>query len=278
MKFLTVSILLFVSCALLGQDSLKVLSYNIFMLPKKSLMLNKNNQRAKNLIPKLDSSNYDVLVLQEVFDKKIDRQLKKKLSSTYPYQLGHDSKGGLVKTHAGLRIYSKFPVNFIDQITFQKGTGIDRLAKKGAVLFKVTKSKKEYFLVNTHMQSEEGTPQQQRRLLQLGQIIEMINKNTDSSQVTFILGDFNFHQKDEMIELLDDNAGFVVEEILKKEIYTYPAESFSYNYDYKKTLDLCLQLKGERIGYDWKPVDFFYLSKNERQDCSDHRAISVILR
>ena len=78
---------------------LKILSWNIYMLPYLSLF-NNNFQRAKVIADKLNVSDYHVIVFQEAFSSKCRRILAENMSQSYPYQYGQANKNGWTGRHA----------------------------------------------------------------------------------------------------------------------------------------------------------------------------------
>ena len=73
--------------ALTENNKMKVLSWNIYMLPYISLF-NDNYDRANAIADELDNSEYHILVFQEAFSSKCRNLLAKRLRSSYPYQYG----------------------------------------------------------------------------------------------------------------------------------------------------------------------------------------------
>ena len=68
-------------------QSLKILSWNIYMLPYLSLF-NGNGRRAEAIGKQLMDSDYQIVVFQEAFSSKCRHILQKKLAQKYPYQYG----------------------------------------------------------------------------------------------------------------------------------------------------------------------------------------------
>ena len=93
-KVSKVVIMLGISISLSAQkngDSLTIASWNIQMLPKvyqpfTKLTRKKQNIRAPKIIQYLNAAEFDLIVLQEVFDRSIQKEISKGLIVNYPYQ------------------------------------------------------------------------------------------------------------------------------------------------------------------------------------------------
>ena len=109
----------------LKSSELKILSWNIYMLPYISLF-NNNDQRAKKIAEKLNNSDYQIIVFQEAFSSKCRYILAKQLSENFPYQYGPANKNILpFRTNSGLWIVSKIPLNKLDEFQFSICKGFD---------------------------------------------------------------------------------------------------------------------------------------------------------
>ncbi len=121
--------------ALTENNKMKVLSWNIYMLPYISLF-NDNYDRANAIADELDNSEYHILVFQEAFSSKCRNLLAKRLRSSYPFQYGPANRNITpLKTSSGLWVVSKIPLENLDEIQFSGAKGFDAIARKGAVLF-----------------------------------------------------------------------------------------------------------------------------------------------
>src|SRR4051794_1206855 len=69
-----------------GGEKIKILSWNIYMLP--GVFGSGNVLRAEAIGTVLSSGNYDVIVFQEAFDQRARRVISRLLKETYPYQVG----------------------------------------------------------------------------------------------------------------------------------------------------------------------------------------------
>ena len=172
--------------------SLKILSWNMYLLPAKTFMRTAQKARAELIAQQFNESDYDVLVLQEAFHKKARQILAKALKEKYPYQIGPANKGGFIKTNSGLWIVSKYPLEFVAQTKYEECFGVDCFAKKGALLVEVTKDGKTFQIADTHLQAEGGEKPDNIRISQVKQMTEKLIEAYEKEGVTQLLcGDFN---------------------------------------------------------------------------------------
>jgi endonuclease/exonuclease/phosphatase family metal-dependent hydrolase len=183
-------------------NTLKILSWNIFMLPKIASLCNeigkiKRNQRLEEIILKLNKSDFDIIALQEVFYSKAYKDIVKKLKEKYPYATSKINNHHLYKFHSGLLILSKYPIKSIESIEFEESIGCDKLALKGAVSIEIEVEGKDFKIINTHLQSE--IPNQNYKSIQKSQIAQIQNsflKNTNSNVTQIVCGDINIDKCD----------------------------------------------------------------------------------
>ena len=203
LKVLWLSILM---CPLLGiaqLDSIKVLSWNVFLRP--AILHDHQLERVQGISEYLIASKADVIILQEVFHRKARKQLTEALQKSYPYQ----TKKGPVSfwgVSSGVALYSKFPFLKEKKISFKESMGADKLAKKGVVVSLVKIKSKEVYIVGTHLQSGSSEKFRKIRKNQMKTLANSI-KNIDSSKVVLYAGDFNFTPDAELFSSLDDVLG-----------------------------------------------------------------------
>ena len=119
----------------LKKDTLKILSWNIQMLPNlyapfTKLVRKKQKVRLPEIVKYLEKSDYDVIVLQEVFDIQMKNKLKKQLTNSYPFLQLPIKKGLGIKLSNGVMFLSKFPINLIDKVIYNVSEKSDRMAQK----------------------------------------------------------------------------------------------------------------------------------------------------
>ena len=172
-----------------GQDSLKILSWNIQMLPR-GINHNGKAKRAKIIAEQLKKSPYDVVVFQELFYRRSRRIITKKLQSEFPAQTNVLNKKSIaLKTNGGVMIFSRHPIKDVKEIRFKVCSGPDRLSRKGAMLAVIEVKGKPIHVIGTHLQAfgmQETMYSQYQQLYD-----ELLKPNEQRGIPQFICGDFN---------------------------------------------------------------------------------------
>jgi len=177
-----------------SSKSLKILSWNIYMLPYISLF-NRNADRAKVIADQLQFSDYHVIVFQEAFSFKCRHVLSKRLAKEYPFQYGPANKCLMpFRTNSGLWVISKIPLTRLDKIRFSLNRGYDNIARKGAILFQGEFLGAKFQLLTTHLQADKS---HHIRESQCSEIKEhLLNQYFDPDIPQLICGDFNIDMSD----------------------------------------------------------------------------------
>ena len=199
---------------------LRILTWNIYMLPG-LVPLPGRGKRAEKIVDTLSKSNNDIIVFQEVFHKKTYEYLKNKLAPSYPFMYGpfNPSKNGL-STNSGVCVISKIPLKILDAIEFEAKSGIDKIAKKGAVLLSGKFHSTPFQILGTHMQADYKPA---IRRLQFNQMkTQLLEKHQQKGVVQILTGDMNTEWKfnedyKEMLDILKAEDGEILSE--QKETY-----------------------------------------------------------
>ena len=177
----------------INNNQLKVLSWNIKMLPAPYGWLLKRQERAENIIQfLLNSDPYDVIFFQEAFSDNIRNKIFEGLKNIYPFQVEPDDQIAFYRSNSGLWTISQLPIKLKEQITFSKFKDTDWMASKGAKLFSYFKGNKKFNLINTHMQSDY---EEKYDLIRKYQYLEIHNQliipNDDLETPLILIGDLN---------------------------------------------------------------------------------------
>lgn len=172
-----------------AQDTLRLLSWNIQMLPFPAPPHGKA-KRARAIASLLKEHSYDVVVFQEAFKRRSRRILRRELQETFPHQTDVLNKRTIsIKTNGGVMIFSRHPIQATHEIRFTKRRGYDKFARKGAMLAEIEFSGKPFQVLGTHLQAF-GTDD-----ILISQYSQMKTELLDPHQRTgvpqFLLGDFN---------------------------------------------------------------------------------------
>lgn len=185
--FLVVAMLL--SLPAFPQDSLRILSWNVQMLP---MLVNANGKgkRAKAIVEQLKTHHYDVVVFQELFKKRSRKIITKGLAEEFPYHTRVLNKKTIsFKTNGGVMLFSRYPINEVHEIRYKDRTGFDKLSRKGALLAEMVVHGKTIQVAGTHLQAFGPTEIMYSQYKQLHD--ELLKPHTKPGVPQFICGDFN---------------------------------------------------------------------------------------
>ena len=177
-----------------NDNQLKILTWNIYMLPHCSLV-HGNCRRARLIAQQLSSSDFDIIVFEEAFDTRARGILRRNLHNLFPYMYGPANRSFLsLRTNSGIWIVSKFPLEKLEEIEYTHRYGIDAMARKGAVMFAGNWNGQEFQLIGTHLQADG--PDEIRRA-QCDEISSRLLKRHYKENVPQIVcGDFNIETDD----------------------------------------------------------------------------------
>lgn len=172
-----------------GQDTLRVLSWNVQMLPFPAPPHGKA-KRARAIASILKEHNQDIVVFQEAFKRRSRRILRRELSKLFPYLTDVLNQKTLsLKTNGGVMIFSRHPITTVHEIRFIKRTGYDKFARKGAMLAEIQFHGKPIQVLGTHLQAF-GTDD--ILISQYNQMrTELLDPHLRTGVPQFLLGDFN---------------------------------------------------------------------------------------
>jgi endonuclease/exonuclease/phosphatase family metal-dependent hydrolase len=182
-------------------DTLDIASWNVFLRP--SILNDGQMDRVESIAAYMESSNADVLVLQEVFHRRARKRMVKNLSKNYPH---HTSVGPTTiwGVNSGVMIFSKRKIDDEKRISFKGGIGSDRMARKGAVAATLHIRHHKIHIIGTHMQAGGGKKREEVRKRQLRRI-KKLTEQLDSSGIFIFAGDFNIRKDSRMFQSLQDS-------------------------------------------------------------------------
>lgn len=174
----------------LAEDSLSILSMNVYMLPK-PIKWSLQSDRTLSLAEQLKDSSYDLIFFQEAFQADFRDQMARKLKAPYPYTYYLDQAGGLLDIFgSGVFVLSRYPLRVLDHLYFRECAGFDCFASKGSVLVETTlPSGKTYQFSSTHLQA--GPENSRLRLQQLTEIRDMLKRHRQKQVPQLLIGDLN---------------------------------------------------------------------------------------
>ena len=187
--------------ALTKSDTLKVMSWNLFLRP--GILSDGQMDRVSSIGNYLICSGADVIVLQEVFHRRARKRLLQDLDDWYEYHtsLGPKSFFGV---SSGVIIFSKHPIVEEKFVSYSKSKGADGLAKKGAVLAKIRFGKQDVHIVGTHLQAGSSSAAKSVQKSQLAELGNAVNLIGDSS-IVILAGDFNITPDEKLFAYLSNS-------------------------------------------------------------------------
>lgn len=183
---------------------LSVLTYNTQLMPFYADGVDDLNEpkiREKDIPAKI--ANYDVVMMEELFDRDLRSSMISDMTKYYPYHttvVGFDTSLPLT---GGVMIFSKWPIEKEDQIIYTDSTGSDRLAAKGVGYGVINKNGKRYHLFATHTDAGYKDADMQARQREFNQFDQFIqSKNIPENEPVILGGDFNVDEFSTEIQTL----------------------------------------------------------------------------
>jgi len=263
-----------------NSESLKILSWNIYMLPYISLF-NRNADRARVIADKLQHSDCQIIVFQEAFSTKCRSILSKRLAKAYPFQYGPANKCMLpFRTSSGLWVVSKIPLTQLGKIKFSISKGFDMIARKGAVLFEGDFHGAKFQLLTTHLQADNSHLVRESQCSEIKE--HLLNQYFNPNIPQIICGDFNIDMDDhtnykQMLHILEASNG----EITGDTKFTYDEVDNTLVKNAlgkKKVIDYILVRNDQFIHQIERSVKTFYEKIGKRpSNLSDHYAMEAVI-
>jgi len=171
------------------QNNLRILSYNIKMLPRIIKSQHHYPVVRAHIIPKyIIEENADIVVFQEAFDGKADRILCKALKAKYPYIIGPLNKKPGFKINGGVLICSKYPLKQLGTLQYSQCDDFDCWARKGVMLVEVNDGKRIFQIAATHMNGGGSVALKTSQYKEMGQLVKEFAK---PGVPQFCVGDYN---------------------------------------------------------------------------------------
>jgi endonuclease/exonuclease/phosphatase family metal-dependent hydrolase len=258
MKFLIFTFVLMAMGFTHAQESVKMLAWNVYMLPK-PIAFSFQPERTKLIAEKFKSGNYDVLIFTELFSPKALSSIVKDLRSVYPYQAR--LKGKFLRLSSGILILSKFPAQVLNSLYYSDCAYSDCLASKGALLVEISTPKgKKFQVAGTHLQAWSSLKSKSVRQSQFQQIKSLFVKEKKANIPQILVGDLNI---DGRLETEYSSSLKILE-----------MESSPLDGDIPFTNGFyvgCYKTPGDKAKGEW--LDHFFLHKNQTQASITHKRV-----
>lgn len=179
-----------------SSQQISILSYNTQLMPFYAGVVDDLNQpdiRVKDIPKKI--SQFDVVILEELFDRDLRNKIVRLMEANYPYHTTTVGQHTSRVLTGGVMIFSKWPIIKENQFIFQASTGIDSLAAKGVMYAAINKQGKMYHVIGTHMQADRNSQSIVARNAQLHEMADFITGlHIPANEPLLIGGDFNIDQ------------------------------------------------------------------------------------
>ena len=266
-------------------EQLSVLTYNIWGLTG----ISSDIATRFNLIPRY-VRQYDVLLLQEVFDPRRSGLLAD-LRSDYPFQTAILNGPANNLFDGGIVVLSRFPIVAEASMVYPDCTGFDCQAEKGVVYAKVDKLGTYYHVFATHAASFDTTNARNLRQVQFQQMRDFaLTQTIPTDEIVVYGGDLNVNK----LRFSDDYANMLSSLQAQEPTYEgYTKASFDPDINVYATdglsgandpeyLDYIL-VSDEFGAYEQLNNDVFILRDNhedlwQKWDLSDHFPVRALIQ
>ena len=198
-----------------ANQPLKILSYNIYMLPPLAKFTGKQ-RRAKRLGDLLKDSDFDIIVFQEAFHGAARRKIARRMRGNFPYILGPANKRWYsLKTNSGIWMVSKIPLTQLAELDFEYCEGIDCWSRKGALLAEGDFHGQKFQILGTHLEAGGSREMKVSQYMELDSLFTQFRRE---GVPQIAAGDFNTKKfKDttwynQLVKILDMEDGPLLSE------------------------------------------------------------------
>ena len=235
--------------ASLKNDTIQIVSWNIQMLPDvfaafSKRVRKKQKIRCPKIIQYLNASDFDIVVLQEVFDKQRVDELEKGLKTIYPYTLRPVKEGFSLKLSSGVMILSKYPMELVKHVIFGVSKKSDWGAQKGCSLVKVKLNNRSILLAGTHLDSKSEISRNMQYNITNDEIIKPYMNDTVPM---FLAGDFNTIKSTKDYDKMMTLFNLKNHELKDERPYTFDEFNSWNSKGYKSWIDFIFYQKTEKI-------------------------------
>jgi hypothetical protein len=170
---------------------LKILTWNIWMMPEFTFQSPRNVKRAAAIAEELLKQNFDILCLEKAFDARAREVIWNAMRTRYPFRYGPANNGFSIKVNSGVWILSRIPLIELGETQFRDCAGIECFSRKGAILLRGVFHGHPFRIAATHLEGESGNvfteARQQVRDLQMRQIRDDLLEKHPEPGVPLIL-------------------------------------------------------------------------------------------
>lgn len=186
---------------------LKILTWNIWMMPSVVRQSPRNRERAAAIALELKQRDFDIVCFVKAFDAGAREILRNGLGERYPHRYGPvNSTGAPHLINGGVWVLSRLPLTLVREIRYRDYIQVwEGFSRKGAMLLSGYAEGKPFQLIGTHLQGESGAGDHNQavRDRQITQLTRELVDRTDKHVPLFICGDFNTQRRDRADSVTD---------------------------------------------------------------------------
>ncbi|MGW3662396.1 sphingomyelin phosphodiesterase [Streptomyces sp. NPDC005141] len=254
--------------------SMRVLTYNVFLMSK-NLYPNWGQDHRAAEIPKTSFfRGNDVVVLQEAFDNAASDALKGAAAAEYPYQTpvvgrsksGWDATGGAYSSatpeDGGVTVLSKWPIVRKEQYVYKDACGADWWSNKGFAYVVLNVNGTKVHVIGTHAQSTdsgcgtgEAASMRSRQFKAIDTFLDA--RNIPADEQILVAGDLNVDSRSTEYASMLADADLVGANARTGHLYSFDTQENSialdrYPTDPREDLDYVLHRAGHARPAVWK--------------------------
>lgn len=170
--------------------NLKILSWNIYMLPNIVPGKESKIERAHAIVEELKKDSFDVIVFQEAFLTEARNIISEGLKDIYPYAYGPANTGGFtIRASSGVWVISKIELTLLNTVQFKNCALNDCFARKGAMLLEGVWHNKPFQILGTHLQADGFDKIREKQMDQI--YMELLAEYKKEGVPQILCGDMN---------------------------------------------------------------------------------------
>ncbi|MES2619412.1 MAG: sphingomyelin phosphodiesterase [Bacteroidota bacterium] len=262
-----------------SEDKLKVLTWNIYMLPW-MVPGNHKRERAYSIVDEIKKSDFDVIVFQEAFLPAARSIITSGLGEIYPYQYGPANQGEFsIRISSGVWVLSKTKLKLLNTVQFKNCARNDCFSRKGAMLLEGEWNGKPFQILGTHLQADGFDKIREKQMDQI--YLELLAEFKREGVPQILCGDMNTEKEMNehycaMLDCLNAEDGEIggVEKCSYDGVNNNYAQSFGaskkVNYDYILVRNNGIKVKSAKR--------FVSIMKKGKKFLSDHYGIICELK
>jgi endonuclease/exonuclease/phosphatase family metal-dependent hydrolase len=139
-----------------GQGRLKILTWNIWMMPGFTFQSPQNTRRAGFIAAEVLKQDFDIVCFEKAFDAKARAVIWEAFRKAGYEQYGPANNGPSLKVNSGVWILSRIKLTGKAETQFRDCAGVECFSRKGAMLLDGVFQGHPFQISATHLEGESG--------------------------------------------------------------------------------------------------------------------------